>query len=449
MKNTPSIIYLSLALVCAFFAQSKAATAAPTSTTSPTLEWIDQIGTSSDEASLGVSADGLGNVYISGNTRGNLGGTNAGSTDAFVSKYDANGTLLWIEQLGTSNWDESFDVSADGLGNVYISGRTKGNLEGINAGDSDAFVSKYDTSGTLLWTEQFGSSSTDISRSVSADGLGNVYISGSTRGNLGGTNAGNGDVFVSKYNANGTLLWIEQFGTSSNEGSIGVSADGLGNVYITGATNGSLGGTNVGYSDAFLSKYDANGTHLWTEQLGTSDSDTSSSVLADGLGNVYISGYTGGNLGGVNAGAYDAFISKYDASGTLLWTEQMGASGGEYSRGVSSDGLGNVYISGQTDGGLGGANAGGRDAFISKYDANGTHLWTEQLGTSSDDGSLGVSADGLGNVYISGNTWGSLEGTNAGRGDVFIAKYNDQVPEPSTLLLCAIACFGFLLKRKR
>ena len=179
-----------------------------------THEWTEQLGSNRRDESNGVSADGLGNVYISGGTWGNLGGANAGSTDAFVSKYDAAGTLLWTEQLGSNSWDQSLGVSADGLGNVYVSGYTEGDLGGTNAGFSDAFVSKYDAAGTLLWTEQLGSNSPDGSNGVSADGLGNVYISGATRGNPGGANAGSHDAFVSKYDAAGNApldrtAWVE------------------------------------------------------------------------------------------------------------------------------------------------------------------------------------------------------------------------------------------------
>ena len=123
-----------------------------------------------------------------------------------------------------------------------------------------------------------------------------------------------------------SIEWTRQLGTSSTDRSNGVSADGLGNVYISGCTDGSLGGPNAGGDDAFVSKYDAAGTLQWTRQLGTSSTDLSHGVSADGLGNVYISGYTDGSLGGPNAGSYDAFVSKYDAAGTLQWTRQLGTS---------------------------------------------------------------------------------------------------------------------------
>ncbi|MGB2997585.1 MAG: SBBP repeat-containing protein, partial [Phycisphaerae bacterium] len=297
-----------------------------------------------------------------------------------AAKAEAPYTVEWIRQLGTSRDDYGWGISADGLGNVYIGGRTEGSLGGLNAGGMDAFVSKFDAAGNLLWTQQLGTSSTDYCKDVSADGLGNVFVSGYTAGSLGGANAGGKGAFVSKFDAAGNLLWTQQLGTPRTDFAYGVSVDGLGHVYISGYTYGSLGGPNAGDMDAFVSKYDAAGNLLWTQQLGTSDCDTSRGVSVDGLGNVYISGTTGGSLGGPNAGASDAFVSKYDAAGNLLWTQQLGTPRTDSAYGVSADGLGNVFVSGETYGSLGGPNAGDMDAFVSKYDAAGNLLWTQQLG---------------------------------------------------------------------
>jgi hypothetical protein len=279
---------------------------------------------------------------------------------------------LWIEQIGGSASDQSLSLSADGLGDVYISGSTSGNLDGTNAGGIDAFVSKFDSAGSLLWTRQFGSSSDESGYSVSADNLGNVYVTGTTEGTLVGSSAGGDDAFVSKYNANGTLQWTRQLGTTGDDGGIGAHADGLGNVYITGVAGGNLGGSYGGSEDAFLSKYDSGGTLLWTKQLGTSGDERSYGVTTDGLGYVYISGLTAGNLGGTNAGGKDVFISKYGTSGTHIWTKQFGTGSDEASHGASADGLGNVYISGFTAGSLGSANVGDYDSFVCKVDINGT-----------------------------------------------------------------------------
>ena len=416
------------------------------------VEWVRQIGASNLDQSDGVSADGLGNVYISGYTDGSLSGnSSAGTFDAFVSKYNSTGSLLWTRQLGTPSFDVSYGVSADKLGSVYITGYTIGNLGGPNSGNADAYVSKFSAAGGLLWTRQLGTATNDNGVGVSADGLGNVYISGFTAGNLGGTNAGDNDAFVSKYDAAGTLAWTKQLGTPTNDQSFGVSADGLGSVYICGETTGSLGGLAGGSSDAFISKYDSAGARLWTRQIGTAGDDSGRSVAADGLGNVYMSGYTTGSLGGPNAGnSYDAFVSKYDAAGNLLWIRQLGTTSEDRSLGVSADRLGNVYISGYTLGNLSGPVAGTSDAFVSKYDAAGNFLWTQQLGSADVDLGQSVSADGLGSVYLSGYTYGSFGGPTAGGYDAFVAKIADPVvPEPSTVTLVAMCILATYSCRKR
>ena len=293
----------------------------------------------------GVSADTLGNVYITGYTNGVLDKTNYGSLDAFVSKYDAQGKLLWTRQLGTTEEDQSSGVSADGLGNVYITGFTAGSLAEPNAGGYDAFVSKYDAQGNLLWTRQLGTPEDDKSYGVSADGLGNVYISGITSGSLGRSRAGHDyDAFVSKYDSQGNLLWTRQLGTSAWDQSNAVSADRLGNVFIAGFTEDSFTRTPKGgeiVHDAFVSKYDDRGNLLWIKQMSTARVTDAMSVAADGLGNVYLSGKIEGPFDGSNSGS---FVSKYDAVGNLLWSQQIGTTDMYVSQGVSTDRRGNVYL---------------------------------------------------------------------------------------------------------
>jgi len=146
-------------------------------------------------------------------------------------------------------------------------------------------------------------------------------------------------------------------------------------------------------------------------------------VAADSWGNVVISGRTDGSLGAANLGGNDAFLAKYDPAGNLLWTEQLGTSDGEDANSVAVDASGNAFISGTTNGNLGGTHSGAQDAFVARYDPAGNRLWTEQLGTRSEDRSYSVAADGLGNVFISGRTWGNLGGTNAGSWDAFLVKF--------------------------
>jgi hypothetical protein len=402
-----------------------------------TLQWTREFGTPRTEWSVGVSANGQGNVFITGFTLGSLISPNAGGLDAFVRKYDANGAEIWTRQLGSMSTDQSWGLSADGFGSVYISGHTTGDLAGSRVGLVDAFLAKYDAAGAVAWTRQLGVLGIGTrSTGVSADMLGNVFISGVTSGSLASQSAGDNDAFVSKYDSSGSLIWTRQLGSSANEWSQGVSADSIGNVYISGFTLGDLGGPNAGGTDAFLSKFDSAGTLLWSRQLGTPLNEDRVKVSADSLGNVFISGYTLGDLGDSNAGINDAFISKYDANGDLQWTRQLGTAQSDFSEGVAADGLGNVYISGMTAGDLVGTNAGATDAFVTKYDGAGVLQWTRQFGSPRGEWANAVSADGLGNVYASGVT--QIAG-NLTNDDVLIAKISDTVvPEPTSWLICAL-----------
>ena len=190
-----------------------------------TLVWKRQLGTSNVDQSNGVATDSKGNVYISGFTQGSLAGANQGYNDAWVAKYDSGGTLVWKRQLGTSDVDQSNGVATDSKGNVYISGYTYGSLAGANQGYNDAWVAKYDSGGTLVWKRQLGTSTYDYSSGVATDSKGNVYISGYTYGSLAGANQGNSDAWVAKYDSGGTLVWKRQLGTSTYDYSSGVATD--------------------------------------------------------------------------------------------------------------------------------------------------------------------------------------------------------------------------------
>jgi hypothetical protein len=259
-------------------------------------------------------------------------------------------------------------------------------------------VAKYEASGSLLWSHQFGFVRFSEGNGIAADALGNVFVAGFTEGVIVPPGAGADDAFVAKYDPSGNQVWIRQFGTSASDRVYDAAADGTGNVYLTGSTNGNLGGTSAGGRDALITKWDADGTQLWSRLLGTDNIEESLAIAADSFGNAYIGGQTWGNLAAANAGFFDAFLSKYDGDGNLQWTRQFGTTGADEIRGISLDGLGNVYVAGWTDGTLAAPHAGGRDALVAKFDSAGNLLWNYQFGTAVNDNASGVSVDIWGNT---------------------------------------------------
>jgi len=107
-------------------------------------------------------------------------------------------------QWGTSNGDFGYGVAVDSSGYIYVTGRTQGDLDGnANAGNDDIFLTKYDTNGNKIWTKLWGSSNHDYGYGVTVDNTGYIYVTGSTQGVLdGNSNAGYFDIFLLRTNPN-------------------------------------------------------------------------------------------------------------------------------------------------------------------------------------------------------------------------------------------------------
>ncbi|MBP7682915.1 MAG: SBBP repeat-containing protein, partial [Deltaproteobacteria bacterium] len=232
------------------------------------------------------------------------------------------------------------------------------------------------------------------------------------------------DAFVRKYDAAGTQLWTRQFGTASNDEARSVSVGSDGSVLVAGYTPGTFSGqSSAGNHDAFVRKYDAAGTELWTRQFGSASTDDARSVSVASDGSVLVVGRTDGTFPGQSsAGSSDAFVRKYDAAGDELWTRQFGTASNDYPQSVSVGSDGSVLVAGYTGGTLPGqSSAGGIDAFVRTYDAAGTELWTRQFGSASTDIAYSVSVGSDGSVLVAGHTGGTLPGqSSAGGGDAFV-----------------------------
>lgn len=273
--------------------------------------------------------------------------------------------------MGSSVDDAGHAITIDNFGDVYVAGTTYGSLDGnTNAGDADLFVAKYDSDGNSQWTRQVGTNLFDGARGITSDGAGDLYITGATVGNLDGNFAAGGeDIFIIKYSTAGVKQWTQQMGGSSQDHVLGITSDSLGDIYISGKTNGSLdGNANSGDYDLFVVKYYSAGVKQWTQQMGSSNYDYATAVVADSSNSIYVFGETSGNLdGNTSLGGRDFFLIKYDSAGNKQWTQQMGSSSREDARGITVDMTDNVCAIGSTEASLDGSiNAGGKDIILMK-----------------------------------------------------------------------------------
>ncbi len=387
-----------------------------------------QWGTSNHDPGKSVVVDKEGNIFVTGYTQGSLdGNTNAGGLDIFLSKWGADGTKAWTKQWGTPGEESGQSVAVDGEGNIFVAGYTMGGLDGnTSAGNYDIFLTKWNADGTKAWTKQRGTSEVENGRSVAVDGEGNIFVAGYTHGSFdGNTSAGSADIFLTKWGADGTRAWTKQWGTSSYDYGSSVAVDGEGNIFVTGHTMEGLdGNANAGGLDIFLTKRSADGTKAWTKQWGTPGEESGQSVAVDGGGNIFVAGYTMGGLDeNTNAGGSDIFLTKWNADGTKAWTKQGGTSEEEKGYSVAVDGEGNIFVTGYTHGSFdGNTSAGNYDIFLVKWNADGTKAWTKQWGTPSHDYGNFVAVDGEGSIFVTGDTYGALDGnTYAGGMDVFFS----------------------------
>ena len=334
--------------------------------------WATYYGGSDLDYANSVAVDPQGNVYVVGYTRCSdfpvynpngsayFEGSYAGHHDAFILKFNSSGVRLWATYYGGSDNDYAYSVAVDLQGNVYVVGYTYSYsfpvynpdggayYQGSKAGQCDAFILKFNSSGVRLWATYYGGSHYDYAYSVAVDPQGNVYVEGETSStnfpvyNPGGGSyyqgsyAGGDDAFILKFNSSGVRLSATYYGGSDLDYAYSVAVDLQGNVYVVGYTYSTnfpvynpgggayFQGSRARYRDAFI--LNSSGVRPWATYYGGSDNDYAYSVAVDARGNVYVVGYTESTDfpvydpgGGAYyqrswAGDYDAFILKFEGA---------------------------------------------------------------------------------------------------------------------------------------
>ncbi|MBK6410189.1 MAG: SBBP repeat-containing protein [Flavobacteriales bacterium] len=442
-------------------------------TIDPARIWATYYGSGNDDAAYSTAVDGSGNVYLAGQTKssgsiasGGHQNTIGGNYDAFLVKFDASGVRLWATYYGGGLEDGGYSCAVDGSGNVYLAGYTKsttaiasGGHQGTLGGDQDAFLVKFNASGVRQWGTYYGGTAYEFGACCTVDGSGNVYLAGSTSSSTaiasGGhqnTYNGNYDAFLVKFDPAGVRQWGTYYGGTNGENGNACAVDGSGNVYLAGQTNstgsiaasghqGSFGG---GTGDGFLVKFNSSGTQQWGTYYGGAGNDFGHACAADGSGNVYLAGeatsttaIASGGLQNTKGGGIDAFLVKFNTSGTRQWGTYYGGTASDMGRSCAVDGLGSVFLVGQTastggiaNGGYQNMLGGGTDAFLVKLTAGGSREWSTYYGGSGAESGLSGAVDTNGNIHFAGytNSSGAIaasghQNTFGGVYDGFLAKF--------------------------
>ena len=417
--------------------------------------WAARIAgtTTSNDQARAIATDTSGNVFVTGYysdqanfyNQGPSSGaaaatlSNAGiGFECFVAKYSTAGAVLWAARISSTGADIGNGIATDPSGNVYVTGQYSNTTltiynQGLtgtsgttlsNAGANDCFIAKYSTAGAVLWGARIAGISTDTASAIATDTSGNVFVTGQTAAGtfynqgLSGTafltlsNAGIFDVFIAKYSTAGAVLWVARIGSTAPDNGLGIAADTLGNVFVTGlygaaatffnqGPSGTAGATlpTPAGTDGFVAKYSPDGAVLWAARIAgsTATTDQGVGIDTDTSGNVLVSGYYSSaltlfNTGGATGaqlqyiGGTDCFVAKYSTDGVVLWATRLAGTSTSTDNGtaIATDTTGNVFVTGnylslvftfynQGQTGIAGTTIAGSssDCFIAKYNPDG------------------------------------------------------------------------------
>jgi hypothetical protein len=460
------------------------------------FNWVKKFGGTSTDVGQSVKTDASGNYIIVGNYSGTcdldpsagvFNVTSSGNQDIFIVKLDQNGIFIWGKSVGGSNTDAVSDMIVDSTGNVFLCGffretadfdpsAANFNLSTGNIG-ADGFILKLNSSGNFVYAKQFGGTATvdDHVYSICLDNQGNLYATGyflntcdldpgTSQFNV--TSVGGADIFILKLDINGNFVFAKTIGgtsgtiTSGGSGGYSVKFDNTNNIYVAGVFHGNhdfdpnSSVSNIisnGQSDGFILKLTTLGNFVFVKSFGGTGDDFVNSITIDLSGNIIAGGAFSSTVDfdpntGVASltsnGLTDGFLLKLNSFGNYQWCNQIGGTGSDYSDKLATDNNDNVFVTGSFSNSVDFDNTtsqlllnsnGLKDIFVAAYSSNGSIIYAQKYGSTSDDEGRGVTCSNN-YVYLTGYFQNTVDfdfGTNtanltsSGIQDAFLLRLNN------------------------
>jgi hypothetical protein len=466
-------------------------------TVSSGLCWVVQDGGAGAEAGYAVTTCSDDSIVVAGifsGTASIFGGggsitktmiSNGPGWDIFVAKYSPDGSLLWVTQAGsfpdediprgiTTLSDDSTVITGYFRSSITFGAGESNETTLIPSGASDIFIARYNPNGTLAWAKRAGGLGGEDAKGIATLSDNSVVVTGnftSTSSIFGQgeanqttlTLAGASDIFIARYNQNGTLAWAKRAGGINGENGEGITSLSDNSLVVTGNFyNSAIFGqgeanqttlTSAGNYNIFFAKYNQNGTLAWAKQAGGANDDVGEAITSLSDNTTVATGYIVGSgtfgQGEPNqttigtAGSVYIFIARYNTNGTLAWAKQAGGLGSNDAFGITT--LSNDstvltgYISGSATFGPGETNqtilssVGSYDIFIAQYNTDGTLKWAKRAGGTNNDGGWGIatlsdnSTVSTGYFALTATFGGGESGqtslVSAGSADIYVARY--------------------------
>lgn len=374
-----------------------------------------------------------------------------------TSLHAAIPTFEWVAAGGGAKSDKTRAVTFDREGNVFLAGEatdegTFGDVMRPGYGGMDFFLAKVSPAGKFLWVRSLGGSLVDRGYGVATDSAGNAYVTGhyqSTDAQANGQtlpNAGDYDVFIAKYDTQGTLLWIKTAGGKGYDYGHGIAVDSKGDIIITGAVAGEakFGDVTVNAGSTtrpiFCAKYDASGNLKWVKTTGGKFSGSGHGVGVDAKDAIYIGGSGGGEgtLDGValQSKAQAGIVLKLTPEGTGVWAATMPGVPSCGFHEIAVDTAGRTWCAGMFKGALNGTEVHttsdkDNDGVLAHYNPDGKLVWSHVIQGPGVDYCLGVATDNTGRSFVTGEfsdtaTFAGQTLKSQGATDIYTAAFDEK-----------------------
>ncbi len=376
-----------------------------------------------------------------------------------LAQVQTNG-FQWVKTAGGTLNDSGAAVAVDSFTNVVVVGSYSNTVAFesttlTNAGSTDIFLAKYSPTGSVVWVKRAGGVQEDGASSVAVDAQANIYAAGFFRAqaSFGETSlksrgtASALDGYLTRWDPTGKLLWAQQLGGPNDDRVFGLATTPSGGCVAVGTFQGTatfgantvLQGAATLVTEAFVAKYDPDGTLSWAKRFFAQRGFAAYAVAVDSSGGVVVGGeFIGSTLIGTNnlasSGDRDAVVFKLSSSGEVLWANRLGGTDVDSARAIAVDAQGGAYAAGFFAEKLVGPfgtliTQGKKDFFLARFTSDGGLEWLKSGGGTLDDVATSLAINPQGGVYLAGGFVVSMvvDGvtlSSAGNQDAFLARFS-------------------------
>ncbi len=396
---------------------------------------------------------------------GNFDLTSPDQQDIYITKLDANGDLLWAQNIGNNiERNRANNVAIDNNGNIYVTGYFEGTVDFDNGSGTGqltsqnivtAFLLKLDENGNFQWVRKYGGpDGVSEGLEVTLDNNGEVILTGyftgtcefdPINGGMSFTSSVARDAFLMKVTNAGSTVWARQLEGTDDNRSNTVAVDDNGNLVIGGFFKGQIDynmlnpGTAIDTTstgnDIFVAKYDNDGNYIWSKSIQGSGDNQLNRLAVNRFGNIFATGQfentldfdPGTGISDETAQGLESYVLSINEFGDFNWVNRIGGTGQDLGLGIAVDPNGDVYGTGyyngtaDFDGTTTMTSLGGNTVYVAKYDDNGTLIWNRRMGGNGNDFGFNVSVSSNWDVITTGYFLDNADFDPDGSSDIFNA----------------------------